>query len=67
MTLKQKLNLREMQMVVVQICMKYPNDADRIEKALIVMENFIDNCINEALGIAITKNSALYSDGRKKN
>lgn len=65
MTVKQKITLREMYMIHIKIILDYPNDTDRIEKGFILMENFIDTCINNALNIA-GAGAAIYHEGQKK-
>jgi hypothetical protein len=67
MTTQQKLTFRELQIVFFTMMSEYPNDKDRMERGFIILENFIDKCINEALGTTITQNTKIYQDGKKKN
>jgi hypothetical protein len=67
MTIQQRLEYVQLLKLTVQICIKYPDDTDKVQQAVTVMENFIDTVVNDALNKVIGSKTAVYQDGISKS
>ena len=67
MTIQQRLEFVQLLKLAVEICHKYPDDTDKVQQAVTVLENFIDTVVNDALNKVLTGGTALYQDGISKS
>lgn len=66
MTIKDRLSFRQQQAVFFQGMIRYPNDKDRMEAGIAVLEKFIESLIEREVNRFVGGNSTLQMDGQLK-
>jgi hypothetical protein len=66
MKLKNRLRFRELQIIFTEGLMKYPNDAERAERGLQLLEKLIDEIVQDELSELFQKNAVITHRGEKK-
>jgi hypothetical protein len=59
MKINDRLNFRKMQIAFFAGMQEYPNDKERMEKALQILENYIDNLIERECSKVISASGAI--------
>jgi hypothetical protein len=66
MEIKDRIDFRRMQSIFFAGMVEYPNDTDRMEKGMQLLEQWIDRLVNRECSKFVTENSSLTVGGVHK-
>jgi hypothetical protein len=66
MNLKDQMNLRRLLIVFCEGLAQYPNDKERAEKGIQIIQQWVDEVVNRECSTLFQKNAVITHRGQKK-